>query len=76
MIAPIPRPARHYLVLIAECDRVLALLRKLWLQSATREERQQVWTRIDSVLDERLGLMAGRDRLVAMAEQQKGKEAA
>jgi hypothetical protein len=69
MVSPNPHPARHYLVLIAECDRMLALLRELWLQATRVAERADIWQRIDRVLDERLKLMRSRDMLVAASEK-------
>lgn len=51
----------EYLRLIAELDRVLALVRSLWLRATAAEERIKWRLRLDGLLDERLRLMQGRD---------------
>ncbi len=53
----------EYLKLIVELDRVLSMLRCLWLEAASEADRSKWRVRLDQSLDERLRLMRCRDAL-------------
>jgi hypothetical protein len=50
-----------YTRLIAEFDRVLSMLRTLWLEAETPAVREKWRSRLDQSLDERLLLMRRRE---------------
>jgi len=51
----------RYIKFIADLDGVLSLVRPMWLQAASDEERAHYRNKIDALLDQRLELMAERD---------------
>lgn len=51
----------EYVKLIKELDKTLSMVRALWMESKTPDERGKWRGRIDELLDERLRLMKSRD---------------
>ena len=51
----------EYVKLIKELDKTLSMVRALWLESKTPDEKAKWRGRIDDLLDERLRLMKSRD---------------
>lgn len=51
----------EYVKLIKELDKTLSMVRALWLESKTPDEKAKWRVRIDELLDERLRLMKSRD---------------
>ena len=51
----------EYVKLIKELDKTLSMVRALWMESKTPEEKGKWRGRIDELLDERLRLMNSRD---------------
>jgi hypothetical protein len=49
-----------YLILIADVDKTLEMLRMLWLD-AKPLDKSKYWSRIESILEERFRLMTLRD---------------
>ena len=51
----------EYVKLIKELDKTLSMVRALWMESKTPDEKSKWRGRIDELLDERLRLMKSRD---------------
>ena len=51
----------EYVKLIKELDKTLSMVRALWMESKTPDERGKWRGRIDDLLDERMRLMKSRD---------------
>lgn len=58
----------HYVELIAELDKTIALVRGFWIESTGDNERKKNLERLNQLLDERLRLMRGRDASVTMVK--------
>jgi len=57
----------EYIKLIAELDKTLSMVRSLWMDAKTPDEKNKWRVRLDELLDERSRLMKARDAAQAIA---------